>query len=177
MRGWLAVFGALALAGTGAAVAVAAAGTTVFVSPSGSDSAPGTANAPVRTLTRARDLARAATHPVTVRLADGTYRMSAPLLLDARDSGVTWMAEDGAHPVVSGGAAVTGWALTDATKRLWSAPEPAGLNTRQLYVNGRRAILATGALPVSLTSNSTGYRASAATMASWRNPADIESPP
>src|SRR5690349_2272520 len=58
-----------------ATAATAATATTIFVSPSGDDSATGTAAAPVRTLTHARDLARAHAPGVTVQLADGTYRM------------------------------------------------------------------------------------------------------
>jgi hypothetical protein len=126
----------------------------------------------VKTLTHARDLARSAAAPVTVSLTDGTYRMSAPLVLGSPDSGVTWSAAPGAHPVVSGGVRVTGWTLTDAARGLWSAP--LSFFTRQLYVDGRRAVRAVGPAPVSLTKNSTGYRASAATMAGWRNPSDIE---
>jgi hypothetical protein len=174
----MALVGATALVATAIAGAVRASGATtptVFVSPSGDDAAAGTATAPVRTLTRARDLARAHAPGVTVQLADGTYRMDAALTLDARDSGVTWMAASGAHPVASGGIRVTGWAVADPAKHLWSAPVPAGLtDTRQLYVDGLRATRAVGQLPVSLTKNSTGYRASAATMATWRNPGDIE---
>src|SRR2546430_4674125 len=106
---WLAVLCALALTCFGSAVVLAATGTTVVVSPTGDDSAPGTAARPVRTLAHARDLARAAAAPVT-----------------------------------------------DATRHLWSAP--LSFLTRQLYVDGRRAIRATGVAPVSLTKNSTGYR-------------------
>jgi hypothetical protein len=171
---WIGVLGAIALVAAAGAVHAATA-TTIFVSPTGDDKAAGTASAPVRTLTHARDLARAHAPGVTVQLADGTYRMTAPLTIDARDSGVTWTAAPGAHPVASGGARVSGWVVADPAKHLWSAPVPAGLtNTRQLYVNGLRATRAVGRLPVSLTKNSTGYRASAATMASWRNPGDIE---
>jgi hypothetical protein len=54
---------ALAAASGVAGVALAAGGTTVVVSPSGDDSAPGTASRPVRTLPRARDLARAGNRP------------------------------------------------------------------------------------------------------------------
>jgi hypothetical protein len=82
---------------------------------------PGIPGTPVRSLARARDLARTTAAPVRIRLADGTYRLPTPLILDSRDSGVTWTPEQGAHPVASGGIAVTGWALTDAVRHLWSA--------------------------------------------------------
>jgi hypothetical protein len=165
-------------AGTGAVtgLAHAATGTAIVVSPSGDDAAPGTADRPVRSLARARDLARAAASaggPVTIRLADGVYRQQTPLVLDARDSGVTWTAAPDARPLVSGGVRVTGW-TQDGSSR-WSAPAPAGLtDTRQLYVNGVRAQRARGALPVPLTPTATGYTASADTMARWRNPSGVE---
>jgi hypothetical protein len=163
-------------ASTGAAVgwASAASGTTIVVSPSGDDGAPGTDARPLRSLSRARDVARSAsrTAPVSVRLAGGTFRLSAPLVLDSRDSGVTWTAAAGAHPVVSGGVKVTGWTLTDAAKGLWSAP--LSFFTRQLYVDGSRAQRARGRLPVTLKATATGYTASSPVMSGWRNPGDIE---
>jgi hypothetical protein len=147
MRRWLAVLGAAVPAGAGTTVALAASGTTIVVSPSGDDSAPGTSAKPVWSLSRARDPARAASHPVSVQFTDGTFRLTAPLVLDARDSGVTWSAAPGSHPVVSGGVRVTGWTLTDSARHLWSAP--LSVNTRQPAVDGRRAVRA---VPVRLTS-------------------------
>jgi hypothetical protein len=177
--------GALAM---GAAVLVAypahsAVQATVYVSPSGSDSNPGTsASRPVRTLAHARDLVRAMdtamTGDIVVTLAGGTYRLSQPLTLDARDSGtgghrVIWAAASGARPVISGGIPVTGW--TKGSGNVWSAPVPAGLHTRQLYVNGVRANRASGALPTKITATTAkGYTTADATMDNWRNPKDIE---
>jgi fibronectin type III domain protein/parallel beta helix pectate lyase-like protein/glycosyl hydrolase family 141 len=168
----LVVFALVAASGTVVGLAYGATGTTVVVSPSGDDTAPGTPAQPVRSLSRARDLARAATHPVTVQLLDGTYRLSSPLVLDARDSGVTWSAASGAHPVVSGGVKVGGWALTDAARGLWSAS--LSVNTRQLYVNGVRAQRARGRVPVALKATATGYTAASPVMSTWRNPSDVE---
>jgi hypothetical protein len=116
---------------------------------------------------------------IHVVLADGTYRLTAPLRLDARDSGtnghdVVWTAAPGAHPVISGGTRITGWQQSDASKDIWAAPAPAGLQTRQLYVNGVRAQRAAGVLPTKLTKTDTGYTADSAVMASWRNPSDVE---
>ena len=82
-RVWFGALSALALAVGAVATGVATAATaaTVFVSPSGDDSAAGTATAPVRSLAHARDLARAQGSGTTVQLADGTYRLTSPLTL------------------------------------------------------------------------------------------------
>ncbi len=155
-----------------------------FASPSGDDANPGSADRPVRSLERARDLARAALPAadgdVVVTLQGGVYRLGRPLLLDARDSGtnghaVVYAAAPGQVPVISGGRAVTGWRLVDPARHLWAAPAPAGLeNTRQLYVDGVRAARARGRLPVALRETPAGYVASSDLMAGWRNPTDIE---
>jgi hypothetical protein len=128
---------------------------------------------------KVRSLDQSMRGDIKVELLDGTYRLSAPLQLDARDSGtgghtVVWSAAPGAHPVFSGGERITGWHLSDPAKGIWSAPAPAGLQTRQLYVDGVRAQRASGPLPVQLTVTATGYTASSALMAGWRNPSDIE---
>src|SRR2546423_14168319 len=87
---------ALSVLGVAAAAvvpaALAATQATIFVSPTGSDANDGTSSAnPVRTLGRAQALVRGVdqnmTGDVRVQLADGTYRMTSPLVLDARDSG------------------------------------------------------------------------------------------
>ncbi len=116
---------------------------------------------------------------IRVELFGGAYRLTAPLQLDARDSGsnghsVVWAALPGTRPVLSGGDRITGWHLSDPAKDIWSAPAPAGLQTRQLYVDGVRADRASGPLPVHLKKTTTGYTADSDVMASWRNPSDIE---
>ncbi|HJP79761.1 MAG TPA: fibronectin type III domain-containing protein [Pseudonocardiaceae bacterium] len=166
----------------GIATGAAAHGQDIYVSPFGSDSAPGTAWQPLRTVQRAQALVRERdqnlTADLTVHLAPGTFRLSQPLTLTAADSGsnghrVIWQGSDGT--VLSGGRQVTGWRPVPGRPGLYQAPAPAGLdNTRQLYVNGVREQRASGTVPVTLTATATGYTASAPTMANWRNPSDIE---
>jgi hypothetical protein len=84
---------------------------------------------------------------LVVELADGTYRLAAPLRFGPADSPadghrVTWTAAPGAHPVLSGARRVTGWQLTDPARNVWSAPVPAGLDTRQIYIDGVEAPIA-----------------------------------
>ncbi|EWM10385.1 F5/8 type C domain-containing protein [Kutzneria sp. 744] len=111
---------------------------------------------------------------VTVLLTAGTYQLSTPLTFGPDDSGVTWTAAPGAHPMISGGTAITGWRQDPDNPALWSAPVPTNLNTRQLYADGRRIPRSSGASPVSLTQTTDGFTAADGTLASWRNPGDIE---
>ncbi|NDZ81391.1 fibronectin type III domain-containing protein [Streptomyces sp. SID10853] len=154
----------------------------VYVTPSGDDHAQGTARRPVRTLQRARDLARtrSAHHhgDLTVHLASGTYRTARPLVLDARDSGhdghrIIWQGTG--STVISGGKKVQGWQPVHGRPGLYSAPAPQGLtDTRQLYVDGVRAQRARGEVPVGLTATPAGYTTTADTIAHWRHPSDAE---
>ena len=116
---------------------------------------------------------------IDVELLGGTYRMTAPLQLTAADSGtnghmVNWTAAPGAEPVFSGADQITGWHPSAPGSDIWEAAAPAGLQTRQLYVDGVRAQRASGAVPVKLTPTATGYTASSDLMDSWTNPGEIE---
>ncbi|GAA0623119.1 fibronectin type III domain-containing protein [Streptomyces crystallinus] len=161
----------------------------VYVSPSGMDAADGTAGRPVRTLTRARDLARdKAAHygsarysgDITVHLAAGTYRTAGPLVLDGRDSGpaghrIVWQGAGAESTLISGGRRVEGWRPVAGRPGLWSAPASQGLtDTRQLYVDGVRAQRARGEVPTGLSVTATGYTATTDALARWRRPSDAE---
>ncbi|MFD0441547.1 hypothetical protein ACFQ10_01065 [Streptomyces indonesiensis] len=83
---------------------------TIVVAPEGSDRNQGTADHPLATLARAQRLARGLsdTSDVVVELSGGTYRLTQPWKLSSADSGrnghtVTWRAQPGEAPVVSGG--------------------------------------------------------------------------
>ena len=156
---------------------------TVYVAPNGHGTERGTKAAPYRSLAAARDGIRTRLGgmrgDVHVVLADGSYRLRAPFRLHAADSGrnghrVIYEAAPGAHPVVSGGVTIRGWKLSDAARGIWVAPAPRDLRTRQLYVDGLRASVASGSAPLALTQTPTGYTAAGPTMATWRNPRQIE---
>lgn len=73
-----------------ASLAFSVAGLEVYVSPTGNDANPGTAEAPFATIARARDAVRAQRgvgQGATVWLADGAYRLDAPVLFGAEDGG------------------------------------------------------------------------------------------
>ena len=158
-------------------------GISIYVSPSGNDSNPGTYSSPIRTLYHARNVVRSLNRKmasnIIVYFEGGSYRLVHPLTLSARDSGnnghnVVWTSVPRQTAVISGADRITGWRLSDPSKTVWSAPVPSNLLTRQLYVNGMRAQLTSGRMPVNLAQTATGYVASTPVMASWRNPSDIE---
>ncbi|HEY4032397.1 MAG TPA: right-handed parallel beta-helix repeat-containing protein [Ktedonobacteraceae bacterium] len=117
---------------------------------------------------------------VTVYLLAGLYRLGQPLTFTAHDSGVNGhniiYAGDTTPPIISGSIAISGWSLANSAQNIWSAPVPASLTTRQLYVNGVRAQIAQGSPPVMLTQDAghAGFTASSDAMASWRNPSNLE---
>jgi hypothetical protein len=145
---------------------VLAATTTLYASPSGTGSSC-TAAQPcslpdAQAAVRTRNSAMSG--DIVVELADGVYRLSAPLRLTAADSGnngyqVVWRAASSAHPVISGAKAVTGWSLADSGKNIWRANVGTGVDTRQLYVNGAIATRARTTVNRSdFTASSTGMR-------------------
>ncbi|MEV6103794.1 right-handed parallel beta-helix repeat-containing protein [Streptomyces sp. NPDC051940] len=132
-------------------------------------------------LPAAQDAARAVHgRDVRVELADGTYELTAPLTLTGADSGadghtVTWAAAPGAEPVLSGGRTLRDWSPNaDGT---WTAPVPAGVTPRQLFVDGTRAVRARGAACAASVCDATATGMTGATatgIASWARPADAE---
>lgn len=179
-----AAFGLLVVASSAAAQGVVGGGpVALYVSPRGNDHNPGTRMFPFRTLQHARDVVRGFAgdlhHDITVYLFGGTYSLRDPLILTSQDSGtngheVVYQAVRGQTPIVSGGARLTGWTLHDAAKNIWQAHVPAGLDTRQLYVNGVRATRAQGQPPVMLTPSPGGYTASSPLMSTWSDASQLE---
>jgi len=147
-RGRAVLAAALALAGVAVAPTLshAATMTTLFASPTGSGTSC-TSSAPC-SLTQAKSSVEAIdgnmSGDIVVQLAAGTYRLSAPLTLGNADSGtnghnVIWQAASGATVVISGGQQVTGWTLQNSANNIYSAPVPAGTDSRQLYIDGSEA--------------------------------------
>jgi hypothetical protein len=168
-----------------AAGAATAPHLSFWVSPNGRDRATGARSAPFRTLVRARDAVRNTrrAHPrgrISVYLLGGIYRLSQPLVLDAQDSGrpgndVVWLAAPGARPVISGAIRVTGLTLHDQARGIYEARVPAGLASRELYVDGRRAVRARSAMfPNGFVRTAAGYIAPDAAMAGWPDAGGLE---
>jgi len=155
---------------------------TLYVSPVGDDSAPGTEAQPLKTIAKAQELVRTTaqnmTGDIVVILGGGTYPIDKPIVFEPQDSGtgghfVVYRAQSGQTPIISGGKRITGWQSEPDGKR-WKAKTDIA-NFRQLHVNGLRAIRAQGPPPAGITLHGEdGYKTPAADMAGWRNPTDIE---
>jgi hypothetical protein len=148
----------------------------IHVAPSGDDTWPGTAERPFATLERARSAAREASGDVVVHLRAGTHVLTGTLELTEADSRIVYQAYGYGTPgqeeaVVSGGRRITGWRERDG---VWAA-DVGDLDTRQLYVDGRRARRAgIPGLPGAASPTVTGYVTDSVEPRGWRSPADVE---
>jgi len=120
----------------------------IWVSPTGQDANPGTKARPVATVAAAQRLARRqkASGPVNVWLRGGTYYLPETLVFSGDDSGtkdapVTYAGWPGETPVLSGGVRLT-LTWTPYRDGILMTHVAKGLNTDQLFVNGKRQILA-----------------------------------
>lgn len=155
-----------------------------YVSPTGNDANPGTFELPFATLERARVAAHSINanmqSDIIIYLRGGVYWLDAPLAFTAEDSGnnghnIMYAAYRDEKPVLSGGVQITGWSLYDPVKNIYQARVDSALETRQLYVNGARAVRARSEEnPAGFLKTATGYTITLETMQSWRNPNDIE---
>lgn len=134
----------------------------IHVSPQGSDQNTGTKNAPVLTLEKARDLARAvrqknAGESIEILLHPGIYTIRNTVVFDQKDGGSdqaelvikNWTdpARPDALPHLVGGIVIDQWTKTEFNGRsdVYVADlAPLGLKTkfRQIFLNGKRQIWA-----------------------------------
>ncbi len=175
-----------------------------YVAPNGNDSWSGTlaqpnpdkTDGPLASLIGARDMLRkrlagkAPDKPVRVIVANGHYNLSEPLILMPEDSGtdkapISYEAAKDAHPVFSGGRAITGWKVGE--DGIWTAKVPEVASGKwyfeQLFVNGRRAMRARtpnkfwfNILKVfeeNFTAGKKAKRAKEASQTVWLRPADF----
>ncbi|MGW2639158.1 RICIN domain-containing protein [Streptomyces sp. NPDC001348] len=129
--------------------ASAATQATYYVAPNGDDANAGTITAPFKTLQHARDVVRTVdsdmTGDINVSLRGGTYPVSSTIDFTSADSGtnghrVVYSAYPGEKPVLDGGVQVTGW--TQHSGNIWKATLDRDSKLRALYVNGKRAQMA-----------------------------------
>jgi hypothetical protein len=124
---------------------------TLYVSPKGDDTNPGTLGRPFATLARARDEVRKlkASSPVTVYVRGGIYEMTAPLTLGAEDCGsatkpITYRAYRNEKPILVGARQVTGfkpWKGEILQCDLKGTPLE-NVTFRQLFCDGKRMEMA-----------------------------------
>lgn len=150
---FMASFGTLSLLSAG----------EIYVSPYGNDRNIGTREAPFYTLSQALKQAREwrrlnrpeVTGGIYIRLEDGVYIQRSSLFIRPEDSGTpdsptVICAVENAHPVISGGIAVTGWKRgcenpeipEGLRQKIWAAKAPVignrRVETRQMWVNGNK---------------------------------------
>ncbi|MFF7258785.1 RICIN domain-containing protein [Streptomyces sp. NPDC008159] len=131
------------------APASAATQATYYVAPDGNDANAGTISAPFKTLRHARDVVRTVnddmTGDINVYLRGGNYPVSSTIDFTSADSGtnghrVVYAAYQDEKPVLNGGVPVTGW--TQHSGNIWKAPLDRDDKLRALYVDGKRAQMA-----------------------------------
>jgi hypothetical protein len=172
----------------------------LYVAPGGKDDNPGTAEAPLASVNRARDLLRpriaaGLKADALVLIRGGTYRLEQPLVFGPEDSGderrsVTYAAWPGDRVVLSGGRMIGGWKRGPGP--LWTAELPAVKSGRwyfrQLFVEGRRAVRArlpnagqwchirsSNAKPGAADADQATYTIAVdRPIRAWGNPADVE---
>ncbi|RYX85900.1 right-handed parallel beta-helix repeat-containing protein [bacterium] len=134
--------------------------TNIYVAPNGNDQWTGalarpntpSTDGPLATLQGARDAIRKLKaggplkEEVHVIVAQGNYPITKPLVFEPGDSGtaqapIFYQSAQGAHPVINGGRAITGWKR--AANGLWTTQIPSVKAGQwyfeQLWINGRRA--------------------------------------
>jgi len=127
-------------------------GQKIYLSPTGSDSNPGTIDKPLASLNEAASRARDYYHnnpvsgPLEIIALEGEYFMLQPLMLSAGNSGtkelpLVFRSDQGKKVIFRGGVQLTGFEIV--SDNLWRTfvPQVAWYNSyfEQLYVNGKRA--------------------------------------
>jgi len=167
------------------AVALAGVQATFYVSSNGSDANVGSLSKPFKTLEKARIEVRKInlnmSGDILVYLLEGTHQLSSPFLLTSQDSGtngfnVIYQAYKEKSAVISGGMQIPaeGWSIYDETKNIYRT-YVGSLETRQLYVNGKRATRARNKLfEFKSTQTDYGFETTNLDMQFWDNKQDVE---
>lgn len=162
-----------------------------YVDPAiGSDANDGTSGSPFQSIAKAREAVREInsnmTGDILVYLRGGTYALTEELVFNETDSGtnghnIIYQAYPGEHPLISGGQSIANWSLYDAANNIYKASVGTVTETRQLYVNGKRAVRARSeaGLPGTLGNLktgavNTGFTTTDLSITNWGNIGDIE---
>ncbi|HRX10086.1 MAG TPA: right-handed parallel beta-helix repeat-containing protein [Draconibacterium sp.] len=126
----------------------------IYVSPNGNDNNPGTKKKPFQTIQHAKSTAielmkKGGENELNVWLADGIYQVSEPLVFEPlnamqKNTKISFNAEKGSTPVISGGVQISGWTKNSAG--IWEAGLPENIDKstkiRELFIDGKRAVRA-----------------------------------
>ena len=127
---------------------IASLGQTIYVSPKGKDSNPGTQEKPVASFATAQRLARKiqSSKPATIIFGEGTYYLPEKVLFTKEDSktngaSITYLSDKEGKAILSGGTLLKLDWESDG-KGIFFAKVPEKLTIDQLYVNGIRQRMA-----------------------------------
>ncbi len=120
----------------------------IYVSPQGNDDQNGSAEQPIKTLQKAKDLAAsyAGKQEVNIILEDGTYYLDETLVFNFKDSGteefpINFRAAHEGDAVISGGKELSlNWRPYE--NGIYRASVDGDVNIDQLYINGQRQRMA-----------------------------------
>jgi uncharacterized protein YjdB len=158
-----------------------AAPTIFYVATSGSDNNPGTLTQPFATIEKARQTIRplnsTMTDDIIINIRGGTYTLDSTFTLSNLDKAsngysIIYQNYNCEKVVLSGGKKITGWTLHDSGKNIYQA-NVGSVDSRQLYVNGVRAIRARSVNGTGWSESGTGYTCPSS-VALWGNIADVE---
>lgn len=148
----------------------------------GNDNNAGTFDNPIQSLTRAQELIREKTNEMDkdlyVYLRGGTYLLDETITFTSADSGknghnVIWSAFNNEEVIISGGTSISNWTKVDDEKNIWQASAK-GLESRDLYVNGKRATRARSELKAYEFTKKYIYVDAEGLPASFSRPSDLE---
>lgn len=128
------------------------ASSTIYVSPSGSDSNDGSFGAPVQTIAKAIRISRSYRDDgsqYTIMLRAGVYELKQKIALTQTDSGLVITSYPGESVLISGGRTLTNltWTTVNTTQNIISTQLPSDIllssnALNQMWVNGKRQIRA-----------------------------------
>ena len=152
----------------------------------GNDAATGTSKSQAfLSITQAQKAVRklnlSMTLDIYIWMCGGDYQLTEPILFGNEDGGqngytVIYKACKNEKVNIHGGIPVIGWKLFDKAKNIWCTTIPAGLDSRQLFVNGVRAQRARsiGIERLWIVSDSVGHLTSDLSFLNWKNPSNVE---
>ncbi|WP_277015556.1 right-handed parallel beta-helix repeat-containing protein [Flavobacterium lindanitolerans] len=158
--------------------------TNIYASPNGPNTNDGLSVGTAVNLQKAKDIARniisngPLTGDVIINILPGEHILNQTLVFDSTDSGnnghyIIYKSYSSESPVISGGQKITGWSIYDRDKNIWKA-SIGNLYSRQLYVNGIKAVRARSNDNFNIYETKTGYFSTCNDFSNWGNIQDLE---